>query len=622
MKAFAVRICQAMTIGTSVLYLTMATAMAGMTTPYQDTFSYQGQLTNQGAPHQGTVSMIFTLWDQASGGAQIGEPWAASVGVENGLFMTEVYIANADWSGERFLQIAVDGDILPVRHRITATPFSIRSFEGGGGGNGPWSISGSNIHYTAGNVGIGTATTPERLNVTGNIALTGWLGHNLPAGTPLTFVASNQTAMRFVGGGDAPNALGGFFQNQMQTNANGNVIAGGGRAGSINQIDGNYSVIGGGAGNFVNATESVVGGGFENSIQNGSERSVIGGGYSNVVTADWGFIGGGWSNLVAADYGAVVGGQVNLIQPTAAHSFIGGGTLNTISQGSSPALGVYSAIAGGENNRIHNNRSFIGAGENNLVDNNRGFIGAGSGNEVTGGNAVVVGGSSNKATETNAFVGGGSSNEATGLQSMVVGGSQSIAQGQRSFAAGRRAEALHNGAFVWGDSSTDTVQSTAANQFTVQAGGGARFFSSSNLSTGVVLASGAGSWANLSDRAAKTDFADVDERAVLQALMQVPIMTWRYKAQPEGTLHMGPVAQDFHAAFGLGQDEMRLTTIDVDGVALAAIKGLALELADREHRIESLEQTLAELRDSTEHRIASLEALLFEVRSLAKAQQP
>ncbi|TVR97194.1 MAG: hypothetical protein EA418_03955 [Wenzhouxiangellaceae bacterium] len=622
MKTAAIRNCKAMTIGISVLFLTMATALAGMTTPYQDTFSYQGQLTNQGAPHQGTVSMTFTLWDQASGGAQIGEPWNATVGVENGLFMTEVYIANADWSGERFLQIAVNSQPLPERHRITATPFSIRSFEGGGGGNGSWSISGSNIYYTAGNVGIGTATTPQRLNVTGNIALTGWLGHSLPAGTPLTFVVSNQTAMRFLGGGDAPNALGGYWENQMQANANGNVIAGGGRDSSSNQIDGNYSVIGGGAGNILNGTESVIGGGFENMILGGASRAVVAGGFSNAVSGDWGFVGGGSSNLVAADYGAVAGGQINLIQPTASHSFIGGGSFNAISQGSSPGQGSYSAIAGGENNRIHNNRGFIGAGENNLVDNNRGFIGAGSGNEVTGGNAVVVGGSSNKATETNAFVGGGSSNEATGLQSMVVGGSQSIAQGQRSFAAGRRAEALHNGAFVWGDSSTDTVQSTAANQFTVQAGGGARFFSSSNLGTGVVLAPGAGSWANLSDRAAKTDFADVDERAVLRALLQVPIKTWRYKEQPEGTLHMGPLAQDFHAAFGLGQDELRLTTIDVDGVALAAIQGLALELADREQRIETLEQTLAELREATEQRIASLEDLLVEVRALAKAQQP
>ncbi|MCH8478764.1 MAG: tail fiber domain-containing protein, partial [Wenzhouxiangella sp.] len=124
------------------------------------------------------------------------------------------------------------------------------------------------------------------------------------------------------------------------------------------------------------------------------------------------------------------------------------------------------------------------------------------------------------------------------------------------------------------------------------------------------------------DRAAKTDFADVDERAVLRALLQVPIKTWRYKEQPEGTLHMGPLAQDFHAAFGLGQDELRLTTIDVDGVALAAIQGLALELADREQRIETLEQTLAELREATEQRIASLEDLLVEVRALAKAQQP
>ena len=38
--------------------------------------------------------------------------------------------------------------------------------------------------------------------------------------------------------------------------------------------------------------------------------------------------------------------------------------------------------------------------------------------------------------------------------------------------------------------------------------------------------------------------------------------------------HIGPMAQDFHSAFGLGLDNKHITTIDEGGVALAAIQGL------------------------------------------------
>ncbi len=98
------------------------------------------------------------------------------------------------------------------------------------------------------------------------------------------------------------------------------------------------------------------------------------------------------------------------------------------------------------------------------------------------------------------------------------------------------------------------------------------------------------------DRNAKTDFAPVDPRAVLDKVATLPVQTWRYKTENEGTRHLGPVAQDFHAAFGLGADDRHITTVDEGGVALAAIQGLHEEVKEKDAKIQALEKDVAELK--------------------------
>ncbi|HZU24625.1 MAG TPA: tail fiber domain-containing protein, partial [Bryobacteraceae bacterium] len=93
------------------------------------------------------------------------------------------------------------------------------------------------------------------------------------------------------------------------------------------------------------------------------------------------------------------------------------------------------------------------------------------------------------------------------------------------------------------------------------------------MSNGAVLSSG-GAWTNASDRNAKTAFQDVSGAEVLRRLSAVPITTWSYKTEGETVRHMGPMAQDFAAAFHLGSDDKHITTIDEGGVALAAIQEL------------------------------------------------
>jgi hypothetical protein len=63
----------------------------------------------------------------------------------------------------------------------------------------------------------------------------------------------------------------------------------------------------------------------------------------------------------------------------------------------------------------------------------------------------------------------------------------------------------------------------------------------------------------------------MDAQVVLEKVAALPIQSWSYKAQPEQK-QLGPVAQDFRAAFGLGQDERSIATVDEGGVALAAME--------------------------------------------------
>jgi hypothetical protein len=94
----------------------------------------------------------------------------------------------------------------------------------------------------------------------------------------------------------------------------------------------------------------------------------------------------------------------------------------------------------------------------------------------------------------------------------------------------------------------------------------------------------------LSDANLKSDVSPFDHDALLETLMDLPISTWSYDASPQ-TRHLGPMAQDFSAAFGLGDSDERIHTVDGIGVALAAIQAL-------NHRLETENAALrAELRD-------------------------
>jgi hypothetical protein len=112
------------------------------------------------------------------------------------------------------------------------------------------------------------------------------------------------------------------------------------------------------------------------------------------------------------------------------------------------------------------------------------------------------------------------------------------------------------------------------------------------------------SWINASDRNLKENLQPADPQTVLENVLRLPLSLWNYKSQDATIRHLGPMAQDFHAAFGLGADDKHIATVDADGVALAAIQGLN----------QKLQSETSELRREN----AALRAELAELKQLVR----
>src|SRR4029077_2777235 len=100
--------------------------------------------------------------------------------------------------------------------------------------------------------------------------------------------------------------------------------------------------------------------------------------------------------------------------------------------------------------------------------------------------------------------------------------------------------------------------STNENEFAARASGGVRFVSAiesnGTATAGVVLHPGSGAWSSLSDRNAKENFTPANVRDVLEKVAALPMTTWNYKSQDKTVRHIGPMAQDFSAAFAVGEN--------------------------------------------------------------------
>ncbi|MCP4440445.1 MAG: hypothetical protein GY810_15990 [Aureispira sp.] len=387
--------------------------------------------------------------------------------------------------------------------------------------------------------------------------------------------------------------------NSNSTNAYNTVITGGTRNHIAAQAQGSGILSGQndsinkplnqGAGIFC----SSIAGGYENEIR--AARSFIGGGSDNLIqfstNPNYGYssiLGGSNNDIQGASWATVAGGANNRIGTNADYTVIGAGQNNQ-------ANGTHSVLGGGSGNIINGAAAFLGAGSANYNNGSSSFLGAGFSCGISGNTAVICGGSNNLASADQTFVGGGISNVANGTRSVNLG----------SYTNNNS----NGGCFIFGDNSTAIpTQNTAANQFMVRAAGGTIFYSNAALTSGVQLAAGGGAWAAVSDVNKKENFQKVDGEEVLAKIANMDIQEWNYITQEDAIRHMGPTAQDFHTAFGLGESDTTITTVDIDGVNLLAVQTLEKRTQELKNQNTNLQTQLS----SQANEIAELKALLTQ----------
>jgi hypothetical protein len=309
---------------------------------------------------------------------------------------------------------------------------------------------------------------------------------------------------------------------------------------------------------------NVIGGWPGNLDDNNSQAVTIGGGGAP-----------GFVNHVSSSLGTIAGGSGNVISTNANDSTIGGGRQNTID--------------------LNSWGGFIGGGHGNWIQMGNGSAGGALGNPsysvIGGGYGNVVGTNINNAT-----IGGGGINTNSGSYATIPGGYENLASASYAFAAGQNAQATNTGAFVWSDdSAASSFASTNNNSFSARAAGGFQFYTTSagRSGSGLYVAPGGNSWVTISDRNAKKDFAPVNCQSVLDKLSQVPIEQWHYKWESTNdTPNIGPMAQDFIALFYPGRDDKGISTLEFDGVELAAIQGLNQKLHQKDAEIAELKSRL------------------------------
>jgi hypothetical protein len=507
-------------------------------------FVYGGRLDDRGQPANGRYDLKLTAFGQAAGGTTLAAPVTVTdVAVKDGQFRVELDLPLVA-ADQVWLEVALRGSGEPAFSAIPGRSKAVAAPLIGA----CWSTTGDSGSNPANNF-IGTTDAQPFIVRTRNAqSLRIEPSVELFGGQPIT-----------------TNAIAGSSANSVTTGVRGATIAGGG-------------------------------------VPTGNSDPDFGGENPNRVTDHYGTVGGGYANQAGDAAGTT-------------------------------ADNAFATVGGGLRNTASGDRSTVGGGFGNTASGNSSIVGGGVLNTASGVASTVGGGESNTASGGWSTVGGGSSNTASGIAGTVSGGTLNCAGSLTSWAGGRRAKVKpgsdpggsgpcsdlapypggdgHQGTFVWADSQTADFVSTGPNRFLVRAAGGFGFNTNSipagrliNTSTGAHLTTG-GVWTNASSRAFKEGFRAVDPLDVLNRLLALPITTWQYIGSSEG-LHLGPVAEDFKAAFGLAGDGESIATVDADGVAMAAIQGLNAKL---EAENAALRAESAALRAGQERLAAELAEL-------------
>jgi hypothetical protein len=561
-------------------------------------FTYQGQLQNNGALANGNFDLKFTLFKTNITGAAVAGPVTNSdVGISNGLFTVTIDFGGAVWNGEtNWLEIAVETNggspftKLSPRQQVTPSPYAITAENLGSDGlSGTYgdmvTLNNSSNQFTGVFTGDGSALTNVNAATLGGLSASSFwqLGGNTAAsGSQIVGTLNNQPFDLYADGVRAMRLV-------LRTDANGQ---------------------------YSNAP-NVIGGSPVNLVKGGVVGGTVGGGGGMDTN------GISYMNQVNADFGTISGGLNNNVSSTGNYSFIGGGAVNI-------ASGVLATVGGGEQNSATNFAATVGGGLLNIAGGNSSTVPGGSFNIAAGQDSFAAG---NSASVTNDYSflwsdSGASSDrgaefkiQASSGVSMVVSGSSGLnpaALEVNSQSATGVAVYAHQGSTGSTIVTVNTGTGDLINGFSGPSGGSDVFTVQNDgtvVSKGVVLTS---------DRNVKENFAPVSPLQILDKVVSLPVSQWSYKAD-DARRHIGPVAQDFHTAFGLnGADDKHISVIDEGGVALAAIQGLNEKLEGgsqkaeagiqkSEARIQTLETENAELK-------ARLEKLEVLIASMKKAE--
>ena len=669
------------------------------------TITYQGQLQDASGPYTGTPGMIFRLYDSLSGDNQIGtDIELQNVPVTDGLFKAELDFGDA-YDGARWLEVVVDGNVLQPRQRVAAVPIAVQALNVPDGedtlaelscasGQVPkWNGSAwvcaddEDSTYLAGD-GLVLSGETFQLQTEFTDELYWRQGGN--AGTdpdtdfigttdqvPFEIRVDGQRALRVEPVDDGvPNWVAGHSANEIEGGVEGATISGGGSASLANSVSGNWGTVGGGTQNTAAGREATVGGGSTNTAS--ANRATVGGGRlnfasslhatvaggsTNVASGESSTVGGGWRNRVDADFGTIAGGgPSNPDNATNTRNEVhdnfgtigGGGNNQAGIDDGDPESAFFATVSGGRSNTASERYATVGGGDNNTA---------------SALDATVGGGFNNTASHNSATVGGGMRNTASGFRGTVPGGRDNEASGDDSFAAGLRAKAEHDGAFVWADSIDADFASSGSNQFLVRASGGAVISGGSSAVTdpgdarlyvdgttrvrdlefdSMAVSSGDALCITSSARVVvcgstgrlKDDIEPLQNAAELVEQLRPVRYRWKSDGQYDVGLIAEEVAQVLPEIVRYGKSG-EVETLQYSRVAAVLVGAFQeLELAHGE-RLESLEaesaqvhqqvaeltkenrrlQQLADRNAELEDRLATLEALLLEDRQVAGGRQ-
>ena len=506
----------------------------------------------------------------------------------------------------------------------------------GGGGGGGWIDDGTvvRLETSTDSVGIGTATPTEKLDVAGNIIVSGkaTIGPSHTNTGTSAFVAgqgNSATAIYTSVSGGVSNIASG--DNSTISGGNGNTASGFASAvsgGANNTADGDRSAVGGGYENTAANDGSTIGGGTFNDAS--AWKSTVGGGAYNNARGNYSVVSGGGgateadSNAAIGAFSAIGGGSRNIASDSAAT--VGGGRYNkasgkysVVAGGGGPSIfdpneatGDQSAIGGGRANIASGEASTVSGGYDNTASANNSTVGGGRRNNATSISSTVAGGQQNNAsTGTHNFVGGGRENAAVGTYSAVLCGYQNYAQASYSVNLGGNQNIIFSSAdfslafgsfvnvaqpyrVVFFDGATsgrfglNRDWNNGGISYPIHVG------TSASNGNGAYL-TGGGTWTNGSSRTFKENGRPFEGQQLLEKISTLPVETWQYKDSDEQ--HIGPYAEDFVGAFDVGtvrdadgqRENKYLAASDVAGVALAGIQALLDKVEQLEARIAKLE---------------------------------